>query len=90
MFFKLCIVGYSMNAEPLTLLFTDFILRNKEKVICFKRGKCQFKVYFVSSVCILISTFNKYRSFSYLVICQYFGFVRTTSAVRLVFIIFSS
>ena len=30
-----------MNAEPLTFMFTDFIKRKKEKVICFKRGDCE-------------------------------------------------
>ena len=59
---KLCIVVYSMTVEPRTLLFTDFALRKKEKVICFKRGNCHFIVCSVSSVCILISTSNKYRS----------------------------
>ena len=61
---KRCIVVYSMDVEPRTFLFTDFALR-KEKVICFKRGNCHFIVCSVSSVCILISTSNKYRSFSY-------------------------
>ena len=63
---KLCIVVYSMDAEPRTFLFTDFALRKKEKRICFKRGNCHFIACSVSSVCILISAFNKYRSFSYL------------------------
>ena len=38
----------------------------------------------------LISTSNKYRSLSYLDICHYFDFLRTTPAVHLVFIISSS
>ena len=80
---KLCIVVYSMNVEPRTFLFTDFALTKKEKVICFKRGNCHFIVCSVSSVCILISTSNKYRSFSYWDIYHYFGFVRTTSTGRL-------
>ena len=80
---KLCIVVYSMDVEPRTFLFTDFALRKKEKVICFKRGNCHFIVCSVSSVCILISTSNKYRSFSYWDIYHYFGFVRTTSTGRL-------
>ena len=63
---KLCIVVYSMDAEPRTFLFTDFALRNKEKRICFKRGNYHFIVCSVSSVCILMSASNKYRSFSYL------------------------
>ena len=80
---KLCIVVYSMDVEPRTFLFTDFALRKKEKVICFKRGNCHFIVCSVSSVCILISTSNKYRSFSYWDIYHYFGFARTTSTGRL-------
>ena len=62
---KLCIVVYSMDVEALTFLFTDSALSKKEKVICFMRGNCHFIVCFVSSVCVLISTSNKYRSFSY-------------------------
>ena len=80
---KLCIVVYSMDVEPRTFLFTDFALRKREKVICFKRGNCHFIVCSVSSVCILISTSNKYRSFSYWDIYHYLGFVRTTSTGRL-------
>ena len=80
---KLCIVVYSMAVEPRTFLFTDFALRKKEKVICFKRGNCHFIVCSVSSVCILISTSNKYCSFSYWDIYHCFGFVRTTSTGRL-------
>ena len=68
-------------------MFIDFPLRKKEKVICFKRDDGHFIVFSVSFVCILISTSNKYRSFSYLDICHYFGFVRTTLAVPLAFII---
>ena len=63
-------------------LFTDFAL-SKNKRFSFKQGDCHFLVFSVSSVCILISTSNKYRSFSYLDICRYFGVVRTTPAVRL-------
>ena len=80
---KLCIVVYNMDVEPRTFLFTDFALRKKEKVICFKRGNCHFIVCSVSSVCIPIPTSNKYRSFSYWDIYHYFGFVRTTSTGRL-------
>ena len=73
---RLCTVVYSMDAEPQTFLFTNFALRKKEKVICFKRGNYPSIVCYVSSVCILISTSNKYCSFSYLDIYHYFGFVR--------------
>ena len=69
--------------------FTDFASRKKES-FAFKQGDCPFIVCSVSSVCILISTSNKYRNFSYLDICRYFGFVRTISAVLVVFIISSS
>ena len=89
-FFKPCIVGYSMNVESWTFLPTDFALRKKEKVICFERGDCHFIVCSVSSVCIFISTSNKYRSFSYLDIYHYFVFFGTTSTGQLVFIISSS
>ena len=80
---KLCIVVCSMDAEPRTFLFTDFALRKKKKLICFKWGNCHFIVCSVSSVYILIATSNKYRSFSYLDIYHYFGFVRATSTGRL-------
>ena len=66
-FFKLCIVDYSINAEPWTILFRDFAFRKKEKVICVRPSDCHFMVCSVSSVSILISTSNKYHSFSYLV-----------------------
>ena len=46
---------------------------------CSKRGNCHFVVCSFSSVSILISTSNKYHSFSYSDICHCFGFVRTTS-----------
>ena len=69
--------------------FTDFALRKKES-FAFKQGDCHFIVCSVSSVCILIFLSNKYHSFSYLDIYHYFGFVRTISAVRFIFIISSS
>ena len=69
--------------------FTDFALRKKES-FAFKQGGCHFIICSVSNVCILISTSNKYRNFSYLDICRYFVFVRAVSAVRFVFIISSS
>ena len=86
---KLGVVGHSMQGEPWMFLFTDFAL-SKNKRFSFKQGDCHFLVFSVSSVCILISTSNKYRSFSYLDICRYFGVVRTTPAVRFDFIISSS
>ena len=82
-FFKLWFVGYSMNSEPRKFLFPNFALRKKEKVICFRRGNCYFIVCSVLSLCILIYTSKKYRSFSYLDIYHHFGFVRTTSTGRL-------
>ena len=81
--FKLCIVVYSMDVVPRTFLLTDFALRKKEKVICFMGGNYHYVVCSVSSVCIHISTSNKYRSFSYWDIFHYFGFVRITSTGRL-------
>ena len=86
---KFCVVGYSTNAEHWMFLFTEFALRKKDW-FAFKQDDCHLIVCSVSSVCILISTLNKYRNFSYLDICRYFGFVGTNSAVRLVFIISSS
>ena len=85
---NLFVVGYSMRTEPWMLPFTDFALR-KKKPSALKQGDCHFIVCSVSSVCIFISTSNKYRNFSYLDICCYFGFVRSISAVRFVFIISS-
>ena len=70
-------------------LFADFALRKKER-FAFKQGDYHFIVCSASFVCILISTSNKYRSFSYLDICRYLCFVRTIPALRFVFIISSS
>ena len=62
----------------------------KKEWFAFKQGDCLFIVCSVSSLCIFISTSNKYCNFSYSDICRHFGFVKATSALRFVFIISSS
>ena len=84
-----CWLDYARRA-PECFCLQILLWERKKEWSALKQGDCHFIVCSVSSVCILISTSNKYRNFSYLDICRYLCFVRTTPALRFVFIISSS
>ena len=67
-----CRLDYARRV-PECFCLQILLWERKKEWSALKQGDCHSIVCSVSSVCILISTSNKYCIFSYLDICRYFG-----------------